>query len=151
MPGTEYCRVVNGRYFPCLFSITSREIVVDSAAAAAVFVGGICTAMIRIGTCIRYNGKFCTPPFVANILPLPRYPPRFSSLRNERDFPRETLKSIKVARFRSSDLSSPRDGGWRRGSGEIKLSVLVVSVDLSIGKQYRTVSNLIFQRPDAKR
>jgi len=81
-----------------------------------------------------------------------------SSLLNVRDFPWETLKSIRLSfslslsRFRPSDLSFPRDddGGGEEGRGEIKLSVLVVSVDLSIGKQYRTVSNLIFRRLGAE-
>lgn len=117
--GTEYCGIVNGRYFPCLFSITWREIVVGVFAVFVIAIGGICTAMIRIGTCICCNGKFCTTT-------VRREYPSFhgirsgSSLPNERDFPREALKSIKAARFRSSDLSSFREtagaetGGVRR-------------------------------------
>lgn len=110
--GTEYCGIVNGRYFPCLFSITRREIVV---AVFVIAVDGICTAMIRIGTCIRCNGKFCAPPFVANILP--RYPPRFFLAERTR-FPAGNAE-IDKGRFRSSDLSSFRetvggDGGAER-------------------------------------
>lgn len=114
VPGTEYRRIVNGRYFPCLFSITSRRVVAATATAAAA--PSLSSSSSLSPTCRRWNmhrydkaryrtrcnGKFCA------IARREYFSTVSVSLSKERDFPWETPESIRVVRFRFSDLSSSR-------------------------------------------